>query len=127
MLERFFSNQYQGQGDIFENLDVWEDAKYRELQGTYPVLFLSFAGVKENQYDITVRRICDFLEDVYQQNDYLLNFTKLTEDDKKVFKNMAYNMSTQDASIALYKLSYYLFKHFGKKVIILMDEYDTPL
>lgn len=127
MLERFFSLKYAGQGEIFEKLNIWKDEKYRKLQGTYPVIFLSFAGVKEDHYDAAAYRICGFLGDVYQQHDYLLDSARLTDEDKTVFKNMAYNMSVQDAAIALKKLSYYLFKHFEKKVIILLDEYDTPL
>ena len=39
MLERFFSIRYQGQGNVFEGLDIWKEEKYRKLQGTYPVLF----------------------------------------------------------------------------------------
>lgn len=39
MLERFFSNKYQGQGEIFENLNIWKDEKYKDLQRTYLVLF----------------------------------------------------------------------------------------
>ena len=48
MLECFFSNRYAGRGDLFEGLSVWEDEAYRQIQGTYPVIFLSFADVKQN-------------------------------------------------------------------------------
>lgn len=48
MLERFWSVKYQDQGEIFKDLNIWKEKKYRELQGTYPVIFLSFAGIKEN-------------------------------------------------------------------------------
>lgn len=46
MVERFFSIQYKGQGDVFEGFNIWEEEKYRALQGTYPVIGLSFANVK---------------------------------------------------------------------------------
>ena len=49
MLDCFFSNKYAVRGDLFEGLGVWEEGKYRELQGTYPVIFLSFAAVKADQ------------------------------------------------------------------------------
>ena len=51
MLECFFSNKYEDRADLFEGLDVWKDEKFRELQGTYPVIFLSFAGVKQDTYE----------------------------------------------------------------------------
>ena len=49
MLEKFFSVQYTGQEDLFRGLAIWEDEKYRSLQGTYPVISLSFANVKDKQ------------------------------------------------------------------------------
>ena len=48
MTEQFFSIDYTGRGDLFKNLDIWKDKKYRELQGTIPVIYLSFANVKED-------------------------------------------------------------------------------
>lgn len=47
MLNCFFSNRYKDRGDLFEGLSIWEEEKYHSLQGTYPVIFLSFAWVKE--------------------------------------------------------------------------------
>ena len=47
MVECFFSNKYENRGDLFEGLSVWEDEKYRNLQGTYPVIFLSYADMKQ--------------------------------------------------------------------------------
>ena len=58
MLEHFFSVRYAGRKDLFENLNIWKDQKYRELQGTYPVIFLSFADVKESSYLQTRKKIC---------------------------------------------------------------------
>lgn len=84
MLERFWSIKYQGQGEIFENLNIWKekspdgDYKYRDLQGTYPVIFLSFAGAKENDYDMAVYHICGILQDIYIQNYYLLIWNAIT-------------------------------------------------
>ena len=50
MLNCFLSNRFANRGDLFEGLSIWEDEKYRNMQGTYPVIFLSFAGVKSNNY-----------------------------------------------------------------------------
>ena len=57
MVNCFFSNQYAGRSDLFEGLSVWKEEKYRKLQGTYPVIFLSFADVKQTNYEDAVRKI----------------------------------------------------------------------
>ncbi len=127
MLERFFSLKYEGQGELFQGLAVWEDEKFRNLQGTYPVVSLSFAGVKENTYDLTVYRICGILQDLYVKFYFLKESEKLTEGERKLFKKLSEDMTQQDAPMALHKLSMYLERHFGRQVIILLDEYDTPM
>lgn len=57
MLNCFFSNRYKGRSDLFEGLSVWENEKYQKLQGTYPVLFLTFADVKQAKYEDAVKKI----------------------------------------------------------------------
>ena len=59
MMEQFFSLDYAGRADLFEGLSIWTEEKYRELQGTYPVISLSFARVKEQDYHTTEKRICE--------------------------------------------------------------------
>ena len=127
MLERFFSVEYKGQGQIFEHLQIWKEQKYRELQGTFPVIFLSFAGVKENEYTLAIRQLCWILQNLYIKNYYLLESDVLTDGEKKIFKGMADDMQLEDAPTALQRLSDYLYRYYGKKTIILLDEYDTPL
>ncbi len=133
MLERFFSIKYREQGTIFEGLNIWEekspdgDYKYRDLQGTYPVISLSFAGVKEPDYDMAVYRLCGIIQDLYIKNYFLLQSDVLTEGEKNIFKRMADDMDVKDAPVALHRLSYYLSRHYDKKVIILLDEYDAPM
>ena len=127
MLECFFSLKYANRGELFDNLTVWKDEKYRKLQGTYPVLFLSFAGVKENTYKGAVHRICDFLQALYIKHYYLLKSDVLTDGEKIKYKKMADDMSVDDAPMSLHWLSDYLYRYYGKKVIILLDEYDTPM
>lgn len=127
MLECFFSLKYANRGELFDNFTVWKDEKYRKLQGTYPVLFLSFAGVKENTYKGAVHRICDFLQALYIKHYYLLKSDVLTDGEKIKFKKMADDMSVEDAPMSLHWLSEYLTRYYGKKTIILLDEYDTPM
>ena len=127
MVESFFSVDYADRGDLFEGLSIWEDEQYREIQGTYPVIFLSFANVKETDYGTTSYRIRQLLMKLYEKHSYLRSCDLLSDAEKKYFERMASDMSEVDAPLALYQLSDYLYRYYGKKVIILLDEYDTPM
>ena len=85
MLEKFFSIQYAGQGELFQGLKIWEDEKYRKLQGTYPVLGISFADVKETTYEQVRKRICRMIKAVYNKFDFLLKSDFLNENDRHIF------------------------------------------
>ena len=120
--------EYKDRGDLFEGLSIWEEEKYRELQGTYPVIYLSFARVKESDYIATREKICQILRNLYIKYFFLKESDVLTEADKAFFDRiLAMEISDSDATSALYQLSDYLQRYYGKKVIILLDEYDTPM
>ena len=127
MLECFFSNKYKDRGDLFEGLEIWNDEKYRKLQGTYPVIFLSFAEIKQNNYNDAVEKIKRIICEVCQQFDFLKNWDGLTEIEKKNISNISYNMSDVMAQDLIKNMSNYLSRYYGKKVIILLDEYDTSM
>jgi hypothetical protein len=127
MLECFFSNAYENRGDLFEGLSIWKEEKYRQLQGTYPVISLSFARVKERDYPITKNKIYEILTNLYIQFSFIRNSDVLTDKDREYFDRISANMSDSDATSALYQLSNFLYRYYGKKVIILLDEYDTPM
>ena len=127
MLETFFSVDYAGRGDLFEGLAIWEEEKYRNLQGTYPVISLSFANIKETDYEKTCYRIRQILMKEYEKHSFLKESDILSKWEKKYFEGMMSEMSELDAPMALYQLSDYLHRYYGKKVIILLDEYDTPM
>lgn len=127
MLEYFFSMDHAGQGELFEGLSVWEDEEYRKLQGTYPVISLSFANVKEADFKTASYRMRQLLMKQYEKNSFLLESKVLSDSEKNYFERMASDMSEQDAPMALYQLSDYLYRYYNKKVIILLDEYDTPM
>ena len=127
MLEAFFSVEYAGRGELFEGLSIWEDEKYRVLQGTYPVIFLSFANVKETDFKTTSYRIRQLLMKQYEKYAFLRESNYLSEAEKDYFDRMRAGMSEEDAPLALYQLSDFLYRYYGKKVIILLDEYDTPM
>ena len=127
MLDYFFSNRYADKGYLFEGLSIWEDEKYRALQGTYPVINLSFANVKERDYQTTRKKICLLITKLYAENAFLLDSGILYETDRSYFKRVTEDMDDSDATLALYQLSDFLYRYYGKKVIILLDEYDTPM
>ncbi len=127
MLEKFFSVNYAGRGDLFEGLAVWQDEKNRKLQGTYPVISLSFAKVKETTYLSARKMLCHIIANVYNEYDFLLDSDRLNENEKAFFKKVSADMEDYIAADSLNALSRYLMKYYGKKVIILLDEYDTPM
>ena len=187
MLEKFFSIQYAGRGDLFEGLSIWKEKfsdgelssgketssdkemslngetspdkemslngetspdkemspkreispdgkmspdgnyKYKKIQGTYPVLFISFAGIKETSFVYAHENICRMIEEQYNKHDYLLDSGYLNDKEKDYYQKVRAEMSDSVASVALRNLSDFLFRYYGKKVIILLDEYDTPM
>lgn len=127
MLETFFSIEYSGREDLFQGLSVWEDKRYRQLQGSYPVIFLSFARIKEKSYPLARTKILEIITNLYNKYSFLRDSEVLTEKDKEYFDRVSMDMSDAVASSALYQLSDFLYRYYGKKVIILLDEYDTPM
>lgn len=127
MLEHFFSVEYDGKGELFLNLSIWKDEKYRRLKGTYPVIFLSFAEVKEASFANTREKICQIITNLYNKYDFLLESGLLNDKEKKLYGEVTADMKDYLASVSLRALSDYLKRYYGKKVIILLDEYDTPM
>ena len=130
MMEAFFSIRYEGRGDLFEGLSVWNEEKYRELQGTYPVISISFATIKESNFANTRENICRMIADLYDAYNILLDSEQLSENEKfYIRETIAQKEKMNDVFVckSLHRLSLYLSKHYGKKVIIFLDEYDTPM
>ncbi len=127
MVEKFFSIDYAGRGELFQGLSIWQTESYRNLQGSYPVIFLSFANVKETSFPEAKKKICYILETLYNQYDFLLDGDLLNDKEKKFFHSVSAGMEDYIATSALGTLSEYLCRYYGKKVIILLDEYDTPM
>lgn len=91
------------------------------------VISLSFANVKNADYQSAVTRICQLLTDLYRRNRFLLKGDLLSEKEKEEYENISKDMPEVVAAMAIYKMSEYLFRCYGRKVVILLDEYDTPL
>lgn len=127
MLDYFFSIRNADKGNLFEGLSIWQEEKYRKLQGTYPVISLSFANIKENNYEATRKKICQVLTDIYVQYNFLRDSQVLTDKDRDYFDRISLDMEDSVATLALNKLSDFLYRYYGKRAIILLDEYDTPM
>jgi hypothetical protein len=127
MLNCFFSLQFANRGDLFEGLSIWEEEEFRHLQGTYPVINLSFADIKATTFEEARLSICQLLSDIYNDMDVYLKNANLSEKDAGFINQVTREMSDDVAKRSLKKISYFLEKIENKKVIILLDEYDTPL
>ncbi len=128
MLEKFFSIDYADKGYLFEKLDIWKYEEFRQLQGTYPVISISFARVKDDKLENAKERLREIIRCAYKQKRFLKDSEVLNEEDKEYFgRILSDNVSEVDVTSALYHLSEYLYRYYGKKVIILLDEYDTPM
>ena len=127
MLNCFFSNQYAGRGDLFEGLKIWEYEKYRNIQGTYPVIFLSFAGIKSDNINDAKLQIKGLIATVYGLHRYMLEGNFLSANEKAMFERMTMFMEDALCYSAINMLCSFLERYYGKKAIVLLDEYDTPM
>lgn len=126
MVKQFFSINYAGT-DIFQGMNIWKEKQYQELQGTYPVISLSFSSIKETSYIEVKKKICKIIELLYQEYDFLLEGDFLKPKEREYFLKVSAEMEDYEASLSLQQLSGYLYRYYDKKVIILLDEYDTPM
>lgn len=127
MVEQFFSTGYAHRSDLFEGLSIWKYENYREMQGTYPVLFLSFADVKEVSFSETRKKICRLIGTLYNRFAYLRESNFLNDNEKGIWDEITPDMADNIASTSLQMLMDFLARYYGKKVIVLLDEYDTPM
>lgn len=127
MTECFFSNKYADRGDLFEGLDIWSDEKYRQLQGTYPVISLSFAGIKATNCDEMKYRMTEVVADLYNDNVRIMQGTALSPNEKEYYESIKLGMDDRIAVGAVRQMAKFMNSYYGKEAIILLDEYDTPM
>ncbi|MDE5696998.1 MAG: ATP-binding protein [Lachnospiraceae bacterium] len=126
-VECFFSNKYAGRSDLFEGKAIWSEEKYRRLQGTFPVIFLSFASVKTGKADGMKAVVKQIISDVYRKHRDMMSSEVFHDDERVYYNSINDKMSDTDVFMAVNRLSAFMEKRFGKKAIILLDEYDTPM
>ena len=133
MTECFFSNKYAGRSDLFEGLSIWEEKtsdgeyKYRKLQGIFPVIFLSFANVKAASYEEMIFKITRVITDLYNKNEYLLERNLLNEKEREYYQGIKIGMNAELATDAIHSIAGFMQRYYNQKVIIILDEYDTPM
>ncbi len=127
MVECFFSVKYAKRGELFSGLNIWKEEKFRKLQGTVPVISLTFAGIKYDTYEDTIIQIKQVIADLYSEYEFIANGDLLSKREQEYFDCVSAKMSISHASVSLRKLCGFLQSYYKKKVIILLDEFDTPL
>ena len=127
MTECFFSNKYANRSDLFEGLSIWQEEKYRKLQGTYPVIFLSFAAVKAGNLKDAKTQIKQEIARLYEENRYLMQKDIFSQNERELYNAVTVNMNDVTAQDSLRSLSAWMERYYNKKVVILLDESDTPM
>ncbi len=127
MMECFFSNRYADRGDLFEGLSIWEDEKYRKLQGTYPVIFMSFAPIKTGNAESMKIVVKQIISNIYDRFRDIMKSEQFSDSDRAFFDSVNMNMPDEILYTSINQLCIYLEKYYGKKAVVLLDEYDTPM
>lgn len=127
MVEKFFSVNYAQKGELFEGLSIWKEEKYRQLQGTFPVIFLTFANVKASKYEDMEYSITKVISDLYEQNRYLLDKDVLSDNEREYYNSIKPGMDRKLSADAIHSIARFMQRYHEKDVIIILDEYDTPI
>lgn len=131
MMECFFSLRYHNRKDLFEGLNIWKYSEYRDLQGSFPTIHLSFAKVKEMDYQNAYIAVCQIIRELYITYGDITEKGRLSKEEASLYRETMEALKeakqTPLVSNSLNVLSQLLFRYYGKKIIILVDEYDTPM
>ncbi len=127
MVECFFSSRYAGRADLFENLAVCDDAELWREQGVWPVISLSFSAAKGPSAEAVMRRICEQLAQAWRQHADEIDPTRTGEAERDILAGRTPYFDVLSAPSALSRLCELLQASTGRRCIVLLDEYDTPL
>ncbi len=127
MLEAFFSTKYAGRAELFEGLSIWADDEMRALQGTLPVIFLSFADIKEGNFESARAKTCRVLTDAFKAHAGELGMQAQDWDGPEPPYGISPAMDDATAASSIKLLCSLLQQKTGKRPIVLLDEYDTPM
>ena len=125
MIKYFFDVKNKEENKkLFENLKIY-NSEYMSEQGKYPVIFISLKDLKGDTWEECLKRLKLFIFDLYAEFEYIRE--KMNEWDKRKFEKVLYEKEDVDYIMSLKFLSDSLYKYYGEKVIILIDEYDAPI
>ncbi len=129
MIEHFFDIRKEESAKLFSEFEIAKEKEFcKKHQNQYPVINISLKSIKEDSWDNCLKKFKSIISKLYKQNKYLLQSKQLDDDDKQIFqKVISKNADETELKESLLNLSNYLQKHFEKKVIILVDEYDAPI
>ncbi|MCD8347571.1 MAG: ATP-binding protein [Lachnospiraceae bacterium] len=128
MVETFFSVRYQDRMDLFDGFFIAGEERFRVIQGTFPVINLSLADVKQGNYESMCYAMRIQLAELFESHSYLLKSDRLSDAEKETFSQIIWRKAPDEMCMkAIRFLSQCMYEHFGKKVLILLDEYDTPM
>jgi len=129
MLRYFFEKRAEDTSALFRHLKIWQAGEaYTRRQGKYPVIFMTFKDAKASNWRECLQYLQEVIRKEYKRHDYLLGENLLKEDEKEQFARII-NLEAEAAEYAgsLGQLSEHLARHHQQKVILLIDEYDTPI
>ena len=125
MIKYFFDVKNKEENKkLFENLKIY-NSEYMSEQGKYPVIFISLKDLKADTWKECLKRLKLFIFDLYVEFEYIRE--KMNEWDKRKFEKVLYEQEDADYIMSLKFLADSLYKYYGEKVIILIDEYDAPI
>ena len=132
MLQEFFDINAAGR-DTFKGLNISRAGeKYMQHRGKYPVIFFSLKDIATGNYQDALRDLCGKISDLYAEYGFLAESPALNEREKEYFLSV-YNIADHEQygrdkwGKSLKMLTVYLWKHYGVKTILLLDEYDAPI
>ena len=129
MLDCFFSMAHKDMKPVFEKLAIGKMGKeYMDLQGQYPVVFITLKNLSAQNMQEQMADLSLMMSEVYGNFSSAVKDSSLREQDSAYFKNILNEQaSLSHLKQSMYRLSRILFEHFGKKAIMLIDEYDAPI
>ena len=129
MLKYYFDNTAKDSKDLFEGLKIMEQGEeYTSKLGYYPVIYLTLKDVQDRNYDNMLLDMKTAMMNMYQAHRYLLDSDKIYPEEKEKILDILYAREDENAlKTSVIELSKYLNRHYGKQVILLIDEYDVPL